>query len=88
MSLGFIDPLKSDAARNVRYETIKDVGDQAMAVVERADEARGILQDSAFLIVQRGNQQVNLMSSDLARRERAEALQALAELGRAAVQRL
>ena len=76
------------ADRNLRYETLSDVGDQAMAVVERADEARGILQDIAVLIAQRGDLQVNLMSSDLASRERAEALQTLAKLGRAAVQRL
>ncbi|MFN0303971.1 MAG: hypothetical protein ACKVQU_26865 [Burkholderiales bacterium] len=88
MSLGFVDPLKAGAAANVRYETIKGVGDDAMAIVEPADAKRGILTDSAYLITQRGDQQAMLFSSTLARRDRAEALKKLEELGKAAAGRL
>ncbi len=88
ISLGFVDPLKSGAAANVRYETIKGVGDEAMAIVEPADAKRGILTDSAYLITQRGDQQAMLFSSTLANRDRAEALKKLEELGKAAAGRL
>ncbi len=88
ISIGIVDPLKPGAGSNVRYETIKGVGDEAMAFVEPADAKRGILSDSACLITQRGDQQVMLMSDSLAKRDRAEALKKLEELGRAAVGRL
>ncbi|MFM9888547.1 MAG: hypothetical protein ACKVQT_36455, partial [Burkholderiales bacterium] len=76
------------AAANVRYETIKGVGDEAIALVEPADPKRGILTDSAYLITQRGDQQAMLFSSTLAKRDRAEALKKLEELGKAAAGRL
>lgn len=85
-SIGFKDPLKPGV--KVRYETIAGVGDEAMAVVERADEKAGILQDAAMLIAQRGDQQINLFSNDLASRDRSAALKALEDLGKAAAKRL
>lgn len=85
---GFIDPLKPGAAKVVRFENVKGVGDRAMAVVERRDPARGILNDIAQLVTQRANRQVILFSSQLPQRDRAAALKALEELGRAAAQRL
>lgn len=88
MSLGFVDPLKPAARKAVRYETIRGVGDQAMAIVEPADEKRGILTDSAYLITQRGDQQAMLTSTTLAKRDRAAALKTLEELGKTAVSRL
>jgi len=87
-SLAFLDPLMPGAARAVRYETLSDVGDRAMAVVERADVPRGILTDLAALITQRQNRQALLFSTELATRERAAALRALADLGRAVAKRL
>lgn len=88
MMTGVLDPLKPSAKGAVRYETLKDVGDQAMAAVERADEKRGILGDTAFLVTQRGDRVIFLGSVELARRDRAAALKALEELGRAAAKRV
>jgi hypothetical protein len=72
----------------VRFETLPGVGDAAVAVVERRDDARGILQDGAILVVRRGKRQVWIMAPALSRRERSEALRVLGELGRAMARRL
>lgn len=85
---GFIDPLRREARKAVRFEPLAGVGDRAMAVVERKDEARGILNDVAQLVVQVGPRQVRLFSSQLPQRERPDALAALQTLGRAAAGRL
>ena len=87
-ALTFLDPLRDDAAKHVRYETLTGVGDQAVAVVEREDKAKGFSTNAAILVVRRGKQQVSVLSPDLARRERAEALQLLGELGKAIARRL
>ena len=88
MAMGSVDPLNPAAREAVRYETIKSVGDQAMAIVEPADKQRGILDDVAYLVTQRGDQQIVLMSNALASRDRAAAVKALEELGKTAVSRL
>jgi hypothetical protein len=87
-ALTFLDPLRNDAGKHVRYETLTGVGDQAVAVVEREDKVKGFLQPAAILVVRRGKQQVAILSSDLARRERAEALRILGELGKAIAKRV
>ena len=87
-ALTFLDPLRNDAAKQVRYETLTGVGDQAVAVVERADKAKGFSINAAILVVRRGRQQAALLAPDLARRERAEALRILGELGKAMAKRL
>ena len=87
-ALTFLDPLRNDAAKNVRYETLTGVGDQAVAVVEREDKAKGFSASVAILVVRRGKQQVALLSAGLALRERAEALRILGELGKAIARRL
>ena len=77
MSLMFLDPLKPGAEQNVRYVTIKDVGDQARAIVETADEKKGFLTDSAVLVAQHKGFQLILMSTQLAQRDRSSALKVL-----------
>jgi hypothetical protein len=84
----FLDPLRSDAGSRVRYEVLPSVGAEAVAVVEREDKAKGFMQDGAILVVQRGRHQVAVMSNDLARRERPEALRVFTELGKAIATRL
>jgi hypothetical protein len=89
--LSFVDPLRPDAEQHVRIETLTGVGDQAVAIVERLDQAKGITQNGAVLVVRRGTRQVALLAvppGDLARRERADALKVLADLGRAIAKRL
>lgn len=88
MSLMFLDPLKPGAEQNVRYEIVKDVGDEARAIVETADEKKGFLTDSAILVAQRKSLQLTLMSTQLAKRDRSSALKILEDLGRAAAKRL
>lgn len=84
-SLAIVDPLRHDAARLVRYETVPGVGDAAVAVVERRDPAKGFIQDGAYIAVRRGSTLVSLLAPDLARGDRAEALRRLAQLGKALV---
>jgi hypothetical protein len=88
LTMAFLDPLRDDAGARVRYETLPGVGDQAVVVLEREDKAKGFMRDGAILVVQRGKHQVALLSNDLARRERAEALRVFTELGKAIAKRL
>lgn len=87
-TLVFLDPLRGDAPRNVRYEKLTGVGDEAVAVVEREDKTKGFMQNGAILVVRRGKRQISVMSTDLARRERPEALRILTDLGKAIAKRL
>lgn len=88
LAQGIIDPLKPAARMAVRYETVAGVGDEAVAIVETRDEARGILTDAAVLVALRGDRLIELHSSSLARGDRAAALKTLAALARTAVSRL
>lgn len=88
MVFGFIDPMSSSAADNIRYETIAGVGEQAVAVVEKQDAKRGIVTDIAMLMVRKNDQIIMLMCDDLVHRDRAQALAALKSLGGAAADRL
>jgi hypothetical protein len=88
LAQGFLDPLNAAANSAVRYETIPGVGDAATAAVETADAKKGVLSDFAFLFVHRAKRQIVLFSSDLARRDRAEALKSLEALGKTAAGRL
>ena len=87
-SLGYTDPLMPGAQDIPRYETVGGVGDQAMLVIETADEKKGIVSDVAMLVAQRGDQLLMFSSRDLPRRERAEATTALTTLAHSAVKRL
>ena len=84
----FLDPWRSDASKRVRYEPLPGVGDHAVAVLEREDKTKGFMRDGAILVVQRGRHQVSVLSSDLARRERAAALRVFKDLGKAIAIRL
>jgi hypothetical protein len=87
----FVDPTRPDAERRVRVDTLPGVGDRAVAILERQDKAKGITGDGVVLVVRRGTRQVALVAmppGDLARRERADALKVLADLGRAIAKRL
>ncbi|WP_159016348.1 hypothetical protein [Cognatiluteimonas profundi] len=88
LATGFVDPTKPDAQGNVRFEPVPGVGDQAFAVVENKDAAKGILADVALLVASHGDRILVLTSTDLARGDRADALKTLATLGADAVARL
>lgn len=88
LAIGFVDPLKRGADREIRYERIDGVGAEAVAVVEKSDKARGILSDAAYLYTQRGDVQLLVAAVDLARGDRTAALKTLRELGKLAAGRL
>jgi len=83
-----LDPFRRDATANVRFESLRGVGDEAIAVVEAADLRRGILDHTATLLVRRRSRQVTLIAPALVRRDRAEALRLLEQLGAAAAARM
>lgn len=72
----------------IRIEIVDGIGDQAVAVIERADATRGRVESVAIFVSQRGDQQLWLIAHDLAKRDRPAALAALADLGRTATERL
>lgn len=84
----FVDPLKPQAEKQVRYDRLSGVGDEAVAIVERMDAAKGFMNDGAILVVRRGKRQVSLLSNDLGKRERTGALKAFEQLGKAVAARL
>jgi hypothetical protein len=88
IAIGFTDPFNQAARKQIRFETVEGVGSEAVAVVEKADDKRGILSDAAYLYTQRGDVQLMVMAPDLARGDRAAALKTMREIGRVAAGRL
>lgn len=88
IAFGFVDPLKPPKPGAIRYERIGGVGDEAVAVVEKADAKTGVLQNASYLYTQRVDRQLFIGTSELANGDRAAALKTLTELGRLAVPRL
>jgi len=88
MALGFVDPLQRQARANVRYETFTTLGVPAIAFVEVADPKRFILSNGAMLALRQGDHTVSLMSGELPRRDRADAVKSLEALGKVAAKRL
>ena len=85
------NPLKArsqSSMHNIRIETFPSLGNEAAAVVERADPKRGMLEDYASIELRRGPHTLSIESRDLPRRDRAAALKALEELGHVALKRL
>lgn len=86
---GSVDPMTQGAMERVRFETVAGVGDEAMAIVEKADASSGILSDMAVLVMQRGEHRAVLFTgTSLAGGGRAAALKSLEALGRSAAKRL
>lgn len=86
--LGFLDPLKPGLRDGIRYDKIAGIGDSAMAVAVKADEAGGILADSAMLAVQRGDRVVVLFTRVLVDGDPAASIKALEALAPSAALRL
>ncbi len=75
------------AGDKIRYEQVAGIGDAAMAVLEAPNAILPRTPGIAFLIARRGDRELILASQELPRRDRAAALKALTELGRAAMAR-
>jgi hypothetical protein len=88
LAMGMTDPLRGEAQGAVRMEKMPSVGDDAVAFVEKADSAKGILSQGSLLVVRKGDQLVLLLSSALAGHERSAALRELSTLGKSALRRL
>jgi len=86
--LGFLDPLKPGLRESIQYDTIAGLGDEAAVVAVKADEAHGILADSAMLSVRRGERFTILFTSTLVDGDVAASKKALEALGRKAASRL
>ena len=85
---GFLDPLQPGLREKIQYDTIAGLGDEAAAVAVKADQANGILADSAMLGIRRGERMAVLFTSTLVDGDAAGTKKALQELGRKAVTRL
>lgn len=90
LATGLVDPLRGDAEKAIRLETIGGLGEGAGAVafVERMDPARGIIGTGALLALQKNGRIATVQSSSLAGKDRTAALDGLRTLGRTVAGRL
>jgi hypothetical protein len=86
--LGVLDPLKPALRETIQYDTIAGMGDEAAVVAVKADEAHGILADSAMLSIRRGERFTILFTRSLVDGDVAASKKALEALGRKAAARL
>ena len=86
--LGFLDPRKPGLGQSIQYDPVAGMGDEAAVVAVKADEARGILADSAMLSIRRGERFTILFTSMLVDGDVAASKKAFEELGRKAAGRL
>ena len=86
--VGFVDPMSRESDAHVRYETVAGLAGPAVAVLETQDPAHGILNDIALLATVKNDHAIVILSDDLARRERSDALAKLRSLAQAASTRL
>jgi hypothetical protein len=86
--LGFLDPLQPGLREKIQYDTITGLGDEAVAVAVKADQAQGVLADSAMLGIRKGDRVAVLFTSALVDGDMAASKKALEALGRDAVARL
>jgi hypothetical protein len=86
--LGFLDPLQPGLREKIQYDTIAGLGDEAVAVAVKADQAQGILADTAMLGIRKGDRMAVLFTRTLVGGDVAATAKALESLGRKAVSRL
>jgi hypothetical protein len=86
--LGFLDPLQPGLREKIQYDTIAGLGDEAVAVAVKADQAQGILADSAMLGIRKGDRMAVLFTRTLVDGDVAATRKALEALGRNAAARL
>jgi hypothetical protein len=86
--LGFLDPLQPGLREKIRYDEISGLGDDAVAVAVKADQAAGILADTAMLGIRRDDRMVVIFTSTLVDGDPETSKQALQRLGKSAAHRL
>lgn len=85
---GAVDPRVQGAVDRIRLQSIPDIGDHAIAVLEKADAKRGVYADIGLLAIQRGHRMAVLMIHDANRDAPLPTLDALKGLGRPLASRL
>lgn len=88
LAAGLVDPTTKQVGDRIRIEDVADVGDAAMAFVEKADKAKGVLSSNAVLVTQRGEYTVALFAPELALADRDVALRGMRMLGGKVASRL
>jgi hypothetical protein len=83
-----VDPRVRGALDRIRFQPVPDIGDHAIAVLEKADAERGIYADIALLAVQRGHRMAVLMIHDANPDAPLPTLDTLRGLGRPLATRL
>ena len=83
LAMGVADPTRAGTQEAVRLEKLAGIGEDAVAIVEKTDEARGILTTCAFISLQKNGRIVTMASSDIAAGDRSLALEQLKALGKA-----
>jgi hypothetical protein len=86
--LGFLDPLQPGLREKVQYDTVAGLGDEAVTVSVKADQAKGILADSAMLGIRKGDRMAVLFTRVLVEGDAAASKKALEALGKKAASRL
>jgi len=86
--LGVLDPLKPGLRDSIQYDTIAGLGDESVTAAVKADQAQGILADSAMLGIRKGDRMAVLFTSTLVDGDVAASRKALEALGRHAAARL
>jgi hypothetical protein len=86
--LGSLDPLQPALREKIQYDPVAGLGDEAAVVAVKADQANGVLADSAMLGIRRGERMTILFTSALVDGDVAATKKALETLGRSAAPRL
>lgn len=85
---GFVDPRIQGAVDRIRFQSVPELGDHAIAVLEKADAKRGIYIDIELLAIQRGHRIAVLTIHDANRDAPLLTLETLETLGRPLAARL
>lgn len=85
---GAVDPRVQGAIDRIRFQPVPDIGDHAIAVLEKADANRGIYTDIGLLAIQHGHRMALLMIHEAKRDAPLPTLDSLETLGHRLAPRL
>jgi len=85
---GAVDPRIQGAIDRIRFQPVADIGDHAIAVLEKGDAQHGTYTDISLLAIQRGHRMAVLMIHNANRDAPLPTLDTLKNLGRPLASRL
>jgi hypothetical protein len=88
LAMGIADPTRANTEAAVRLEKVAGVGEEAVAIVEKRDDARGILTTAGLLTLRQNGRIATVASAYIAVEDRSKALGQLAALGKAVAAQL